>query len=232
MVLAGGFGTRLRKAVPHHPKPLALVNGRPFLGYLLEQWQSIGIRSFIFLLHHQADKIISFLESGESGLSKESCWDSIVEPYPLGTGGSIANAIRVKSLQKSFLVANADTWLGASMADLFKVPAPSMGVIKVPNTQRFGTVKLDKSGMVAGFAEKKSVRGIGLINAGVYHLTPELFANWNGEAFSLEKYFFPDMAKQRLLSAVPMHGDFIDIGIPDDYHRFCRWIEAGRSFPL
>jgi len=34
------------------------------------------------------------------------------------------------------------------------------------------------------------------------------------------------------LRAIPLKTDFIDIGVPDDYHRFCRWIEAGRQVPL
>ena len=232
LILAGGFGTRLRELIPDRPKPLALISGRPFLGYLLEQWQSVGISNFTFLLHFQADQIIRFLESNQSGLLKESSLTTIVEPDPLGTGGSIANAIRLKSLQEPFLVANADTWVKINIAELSKATPPAIGVIKVSNIQRFGAVNLDESGVVVGFTEKGSTQGLGLINAGVYHLTPELFSDWNGEAFSLEQVLFPDMARQRLLSAVPMHGDFIDIGVPEDYHRFCRWVETGRSFPL
>jgi NDP-sugar pyrophosphorylase family protein len=60
-ILAGGFGTRLRSVVANRPKPLAPVNGRPFMEYLIESWVAAGQREFVFLLHHQADLVIEYL---------------------------------------------------------------------------------------------------------------------------------------------------------------------------
>ena len=56
--------------------------------------------------------------------------------------------------------------------------------------------------------------------------------NWGGQPFSLEGILFPELAGRCALKAVPLQTDFIDIGIPDDYLRFCHWIEAGRKGKL
>ena len=61
LVLAGGFGTRLKSVVNNVPKALAPVGSVPFLQLQIEHWYAQGIREFCFLLHHQADKIFTFL---------------------------------------------------------------------------------------------------------------------------------------------------------------------------
>ena len=53
LVLAGGFGTRLKDAVSDVPKPMAPINGVPLLQLQLDHWIIQGQRSFIFLLYHQ-----------------------------------------------------------------------------------------------------------------------------------------------------------------------------------
>src|SRR3546814_2364400 len=95
LVLAGGFGTRLRSAVPDLPKSLAPVAGRPFLHYQLEHWIAQGIRSFVFLLHHQADMVVSFLNERDGDLLAgcDAAW--LIEREPLDTGGSIAYAVQI-----------------------------------------------------------------------------------------------------------------------------------------
>ena len=61
LVLAGGFGTRLRSLVSDVPKPLAPVEGKPFIVHLIQHWASQGINDFIFLLHYEAEKIEDML---------------------------------------------------------------------------------------------------------------------------------------------------------------------------
>ena len=58
LVLAGGFGTRLKTSIGDVPKALAPIGGIPFLQLQLEHWLSQGVQEFNFLLHHQADQII------------------------------------------------------------------------------------------------------------------------------------------------------------------------------
>jgi NDP-sugar pyrophosphorylase family protein len=93
-------------------------------------------------------------------------------------------------------------------------------------------VQFDNNNCVTAFTEKNTYRMPGWIYAGLCHMHAELFKEWDGRPFSLERDLFPALAKNRSLSAVHLKNDFIDIGVPDEYHRFCRWVEAGRQIPL
>jgi D-glycero-alpha-D-manno-heptose 1-phosphate guanylyltransferase len=94
LVLAGGFGTRLKIAIADVPKALAPVEEMPFLHLQLEHWVSHGLREFTFLLHHQADQIIAFLQAQKGGLLKDSQVEWLIEPVPLDTRGAIAHAFQ------------------------------------------------------------------------------------------------------------------------------------------
>ena len=112
MVLAGGFGTRLQTAVADVPKALAPIGDVPFLQLQLDHWLAQGLRGFTFLLHHQADQIIAFLQAHRFGLLKDCQVNWLIEPVPMDTGGAIAHAVKTLDLKDEFLVTNADTWLG------------------------------------------------------------------------------------------------------------------------
>ena len=232
LVLAGGFGTRLKPVVDNLPKALAPVGGVPFLHMQLEHWIDQGAREFSFLLHHQADPIISFIESQKSELLNGCYVDWIVEPAPMDTGGAIANAVRELGLRGDFLVVNADTWLGTGVAELSRSTSPSMAVVNLPNVGRYGQVAFDQDLYATQFIEKGETLLCGWINAGLFHLNAGLFDQWDGQPFSLERELFVELVKNRKLKTVPLETDFLDIGVPEDYHRFCRWIENGRKMPL
>lgn len=232
LVLAGGFGTRLRAAVKDIPKALAPVGDEPFLRLQLERWRSQGVTEFCFLLHHQADQLISFIVAEQAGLLSNCHVDWLVESSPLDTGGAVANAIRELQLKGDFLVANADTWLGAGLSELIRNPSPAMTVVKRQDVGRYGQVQFDESFVITRFIEKGEISEPGWINAGAFRLSAELFDNWDGRPFSLERRLFADLVRARQLKAVPLQTDFIDIGIPEDYRRFCRWVSDGCKTPL
>jgi NDP-sugar pyrophosphorylase family protein len=155
LVLAGGFGTRLRTTVSDVPKPLAPVNCRPYLGYLVDSWQQQGMDSMIFLLHHQAEMIEDFLRSVWKTGAQNGCrWQTLVEPRPMGTGGAVAYAVRQLAIQGEFLVANADTWLGTGMGEVMRVESPALATVEVENTERYGKV-LARGNKIEFFKEKQ-----------------------------------------------------------------------------
>ncbi len=232
LVLAGGLGTRLKAAVADVPKALAPVGGLPFLQVQIEQWRAQGLREFTFLLHHQADQIIAFLKAQQTVLLKNCSVDWVIEQTLLDTGGAVAHAVRTLKIKDNFLMTNADTWLGGGISELMKATSPSMAVVSLSNVSRYGQVYFDQDFCVTAFVEKKDLSQAGWINAGLYQLDAGLFKNWDGRSFSLERKLFVELVQGHSLQAIPLNNDFIDIGVPDDYHRFCRWIEAGRQVPL
>jgi D-glycero-alpha-D-manno-heptose 1-phosphate guanylyltransferase len=233
LVLAGGFGSRLKSLVSNVPKPLAPVCGKPFLMYLLENLYALGAREFVFLLHYEADSIKRMIEEVMNNDDLDGVKIiSLVEDMPLGTGGSIMNAINVLNIDESFMVVNADTWLGSGFKQLSLSSPNSIAAVSVEDCSRYGAlVVID--GKIERFLEKKSSYGSGLINAGLYHLSPDIFNQIRDDtSFSLETDIFPSVVDRGMLSAIEINTDFIDIGVPEDYLRFCRWIESGKENEL
>jgi NDP-sugar pyrophosphorylase family protein len=232
LVLAGGFGTRLKAVITDVPKALAPIDDVPFLQLQLEHWLAQGLREFTFLLYYQADQIIAFLQAQKGGLLKDCQVDWLIEPAPMDTGGAIAHAVKTLHLKDHFLMTNADTWLGRGIHEMMQSPAPAMAVVNLADVSRYGQVHFDHAQRISAFTEKNVQSITGWINAGLCHLDAELFKNWDGQPFSLERELFATLVKNRRLTAVPLQTDFIDIGVPADYHRFCRWVAAGRHNPL
>ncbi|HAG08397.1 MAG TPA: hypothetical protein DCK87_02345 [Desulfotomaculum sp.] len=86
VILAGGFGTRLRPVVQDLPKPMAPVNGKPFLEYLTINLKKMGFSRFIFCVHYLAKKLKEYFGDGSGyGITIEYS----VEEKPLGTGGAL-----------------------------------------------------------------------------------------------------------------------------------------------
>lgn len=232
LVLAGGSGSRLKSVLPDTPKALAPVGGVPFLALQLENWIDQGISSFVFLLHHQSDQILSFLDSVKHGLLNGCEVRSVIEPSPMDTGGAVAFAVRELGLTDDFLMTNADTWLGSGISQLTTSISPTIAAIYLNDTSRYGQVQFDHRFAVTAFGEKRASGVPGWINGGLCRLHPNLFEGWDGMRFSLEMEMFPRLVQQGQLNVAPIESDFIDIGVPEDYQRFCSWVAAGREGKL
>jgi len=231
-VLAGGFGSRLESVLDGSPKPLAPVNGKPFLYLQIEQWIMQGCVSFIFLLHHRADAIIKFLDNEKYKLLKGCQVKFVIEPEPMGTGGAVSYALKQLALKGDFLLTNADTWLGLSLDKIMKAVSPAMLVVKVDDVGRYGEVLFDQNNLITAFTEKGVRHNPGWINTGICRMNTSYFEGWNFEPFSIEQTIYQHLVRERCLRAVPVEADFIDIGVPKDYIRFCRWIESEKRMRL
>lgn len=224
LVLAGGFGTRLKTVLNNTPKSLAPVGDKTFLYFLLKRWTSDNYNSITFLLHYEADQIKKYV----NGLKKEAWLNGvdinyIEESTPLGTGGSIANAIKELKINDPFIVTNSDTWLFESFKGIEESHSNCIGLTKVDDATRFGSVGV-QDGLITSFHEKSETalnKEKILINAGVYFLHPSAFFNNSKINFSIEKDVFPRLAFSKDLKPYFLNGSIIDIGIPEDYKRFC-----------
>jgi D-glycero-alpha-D-manno-heptose 1-phosphate guanylyltransferase len=217
IILAGGFGTRLRQIVPDLPKPMAPIRGRPFLEILLSSLATRGFSRIILSLGFMAEKIIEHFGQEFSGIQLVY----VIEDTPLGTGGAVRLAME-QGLENHIFVFNGDTYLDLEVTDIEQHWQHQRSAIivgrEVADTARYGRLLVD-NGKIRGFAEK-GLAGRGLINAGCYVLN-------NGQlndfplytAFSLETDYFAKIVKDCPLDLFITAGDFIDIGIPADYAR-------------
>lgn len=218
IVLAGGFGTRLRQIVSDVPKPMAPIAGRPFLEILLGSLASKGFHRVTLSLGFMADMIRSHFGAHFLGMDL----NYVVENHPLGTGGGVRLAMEQVEADHVF-VFNGDTFLdlevGAVEAQWQKNRCPIIIAREVPDTARYGRLRVAEDNKVAGFAEKE-IAGPGLINAGCYVLYRGQLDKYElYSAFSLELDYFSTAIKQNQFDLFVTSGHFIDIGIPDDYVR-------------
>ena len=224
LVLAGGFGTRLKKIVPNVPKPLAPISDKPFLYYFLKNWERQGVNNFTFLLHYNSHMIEDYITKEYKKNSINTNFNFIVEETPLGTAGAIKNAIKKNKINGDFLVSNADTWIENSLEQILKVGAPSIAVIFSHTNQRYGSVKIHENRIVS-FGEKDENSQSNFINAGIYHLHSNYFENIKDGFVSLETDFFPKFLKLNLVRPIFLETKFVDIGIPKDYLKFVNFIK-------
>ena len=218
VVLAGGFGTRLKDVLNGSPKPLANVNGRPFISYILKKWIEKGYRNFIFSLHYQALEIVNYLKNDPS--FNECHFEFIIEPVAYGTGGAISYINSIIELPEKFIVINADTWVESDFESLDKFDQNVMMLVSINDSSRYGFVEIDENNLIVKFSEK-STSTSGLINCGIYKLEKSLFQNWKGNNFSLEKDLFPELIAAKTILGNVIISRFIDIGVPEDYYKFC-----------
>ena len=220
IILAGGFGTRLRPAISDLPKSMADINGRPFLEYLLDRLIQFGVDRVILSVGYMHEHI-----SGHFGSSYRNLQISYaVEEKPLGTGGGIRLAME-QAQSDNVLVLNGDTLF---MIDLFEFcqfhdehhSSFSLALRQVDDTGRYGAVRIDEKQRITGFAEKQSSTGPGYINAGVYLVSKKDFLNQTlPEIFSLEKDFLGKEYLNKNFYGFIFSDYFIDIGIPEDYNK-------------
>ncbi len=217
VVLAGGVGSRLRSVVSDRPKVLASIHGRPFLAYLLDVLQDAGISEVVLCTGYMAGLVEETF--GSTFGRMRVCYSQ--ELTPLGTGGALRAAMTGIETE-SALVMNGDSFCEVdlqAMAAAHHVRKAEATILltEVPDTQRFGRVRIDGDGRLLAFEEKGAHSGPGWINAGVYLIERRLVETIpEKRAVSLEKEVFPAWIGHGLYGH-PVRGRFLDIGTPQSF---------------
>lgn len=229
VILAGGFGTRLRAVVSDRQKTVAEVNGRPFLHYLLDQLVSAGCRQAILCTGYMAGNVQELLGSTHGDMSLAYS----VEQEPLGTGGALRLALPLLT-SDPVLALNGDSYCDVDLKQFARhhseQQAPASLVLKnVNDISRYGAVDMTANGDVTRFEEKGTRQGNGLINAGIYLLSRQIIASMpEGTPLSLEREIFPGLIGNGL-QGFACNGKFIDIGVPEDYHAAADFFKLQQS---
>ena len=227
IILAGGFGTRLKEVVSDVPKPMAPINDEPFLNYLLNYLTHFNIQRIVLSTGYLHEKI----EEYYNNLMLPRNWNGAEiifshENEPLGTGGAIRLATE-KCEQQEVLVINGDSFFNININHFYKQHIESnsqhsLALREVANAARYGTVIVDDvSRSITNFKEKNGEEKKGLINGGIYILNRNLYRSSTPQQknFSIEKDFFEKQLFRQHISGFEFDGYFIDIGIPEDYDR-------------
>ena len=139
IVLAGGLGTRLRSVVKEIPKCLAPVNGRPFLGYLLDWLVSQEVNHVVFSVGYLREQVIDYVKSNQWSFT----YDFAVEEEPLGTGGGIRLALG-KCHESQVFVVNGDTFYPVDLKSIPFTFAITLALKPMKDFDRYGSVSVSE----------------------------------------------------------------------------------------
>ena len=223
IILAGGLGTRLRDAVPDVPKPMAPVNGRPFLEHQIDYWIGQGIDHFILSVGYRREVIMEHFGT----YYRNARIEYAVETTPLGTGGGLLLAVDRLGDPKTFLLLNGDTFFEVRLNELVGFHNRSqsdwtVSLFSTSDTGRYMGLDVDAEHRIVAL-RSEGVQPRWLANGGVYLVKPEFLnaSAWKrGIRFSLEEDIMPALLKDGArFYGHECGGRFIDIGVPEDYVR-------------
>ena len=221
VIMAGGFGTRLRPLTCNIPKPMVPMVNKPMMELIVELLKSHGITDIVATLFYQPDIITSYFGTGtEFGVSMQYR----KAEADFGTAGSVRNA--KDFLDERFIIISGDvlTDFDLTAAIRFheeKKAKATLLLTRVSDPLQFGVVLTRDDGRINRFLEKPSWGEVfsDTINTGIYILEPEVLDMVPAkEEFDFSKNLFPAMLDQDLgLYGYVAEGYWRDIGNLNEY---------------
>jgi len=218
MVLAAGFGTRMRPLTDRLPKPLVRVAGKTLLDHVLDRLADAGVERAVVNVHHFAEQIIDHLESRRQPRSVTSDERGLL----LDTGGGVLKALPELGAAPFFLI-NADTiWIDgvkpnlARLAEAFDAASMDALLLLAPTAGSVGYAGRGDFSMASdGRLRKRAEREVApFVYAGAAILTPALFAGSPAGAFSLTR-LFEHAAEAGRLHGLRLEGLWMHVGTPE-----------------
>jgi mannose-1-phosphate guanylyltransferase len=223
LILAGGFGTRLRPLSCTRPKTLFPIVNKPLLQWIYERLSNSDIHEAILAVNGITAFYIKNQRVPKHGLRIKYSIDP--PKKPLGTGGPIKNAEKLVGDSEPFLVLNGDIFAELSYTKILEAHKKSkalatIALCEVEDPTRYGVAELAEKGRIKRFIEKpaKGTAPTNLINAGIYVLSPEIFSYIpKGKPVSMEREIFPQLVEESKLYGHIINGLWMDIGKPEEY---------------
>jgi len=222
VVMAGGFGTRIRPLSANRPKPMLPVVNRPILERVLTHLASFGMREAVLLTYYDPDKIRAAFGDGKR-LGMRLHYNNADQDY--GTAGAVAHGADLVPAE-DYLVMSGDVICDFDLAALItahqqRAATVTIGLTRVANPLQFGIVIIDGECRVRRFLEKPTWGEVfsDTVNTGIYVLQGSALAQVpRNEPCDFSRELFP-----RLLAAgAPLYGHVMrgywrDIGDPESY---------------
>ncbi len=217
VIMAGGYGMRLRPVTEHTPKPMLKVAGRPILFILLDQLISEGVDDVYVTLNYMGDVIASAIDHVARYRGRVH---PVFEDEVLGTAGSLS--LLPLRPTAPFVVLNADLVTNVSISEMFRYHVVERNIATIAmkrevHTIDYGVADLEGS-KVSRIREKPSTTYF--LNTGVYILDPTVL----DFVTSGQQVDMPDIINRLIddgqrVGSFPVHEYWIDIGDHDQYAR-------------
>ena len=228
ILLVGGKGTRLAPLTNVTPKPMLKVAGKPVTEHQIVKAREAGIREIVLATSYLAEVFEPYFGDGSHlGISITYA----VEDSPLGTGGAIANASRLLTIQEdeSILIFNGDVLSAHDLESQINLHEQSkadvtLHLTEVDDARAYGCVPLDSQGRVLEFLEKMENPKAKTINAGCYIFHERAIREIPTQTVvSVERDTFPKLLQDKF--AIYGYCDqkyWIDMGTPQSFLRASR----------
>ena len=208
MILAAGYGKRLRPLTDHTPKPLLTIGGKPMIVHHLEKLAEAGIKEVVIDLGHLGSKIPEFLGNGSTwGVSIEYSDEG---PDPLETGGGMTKALPLLG-DETFLLVNGDVWSDLDFSTIPKTldsnDQAMLFLVKRPDWRARGDFELQ------GDRVRES-ENPGLLYAGIALYHPSILEGATVEKFSIVPRLKHAIQKDRVAGRL-INGEWDDVGTPE-----------------
>jgi mannose-1-phosphate guanylyltransferase len=220
ILLAAGFGTRLRPLTDTVPKCLVLIHGKPLLQIWLESLARTEIQCMIINTHYLPEQVEHFVNNSDFRNNVTLAY----EPVLLGTAGTLLNNINFFEGEDGMLI-HADNYCLADMQEFINAHRQrpkhclmTMMTFRTNTPSSCGIVELDAKRVVTGFYEKAASPPGNLANGAVYILSKELL-----DFIRLEKNDSSDFSTEIIpllmgrIYAYETDKTFLDIGTPEAY---------------
>ncbi len=221
VIMAGGFGTRLRPLTCNTPKPMAPVMNKPMMHHIVELLKKHGISEMISTLYYSPEAITNYFGDG-SRLGVKMSYVKAEADY--GTAGSVRNA--TKGIDERILVISGDVLTDFDLSAAIryheaKKAKATIVLTHATNPLAFGVVITAEDGKITRFLEKPSWGEVfsDTINTGIYILEPDVMELIPyREEFDFSKNLFPHLLRNDLgLYGYIADGYWRDIGNLNEY---------------
>jgi D-glycero-alpha-D-manno-heptose 1-phosphate guanylyltransferase len=224
IILAGGLGTRLRSVVADVPKPMARVNGKPFLWHLIRYWENQGIEHFVISIGYKGDVIKEYFNDsfGKARI------DYVSEEFALGTGGALLACLSEHPQNEAIILLNGDSYFPVDLRALSQSAINQnadwcLSLFKTTEKNRYLLLQIDAKGNLIREKDNDAINNnenIAYANGGVYWLNPMSLIVQENFSFplSLENELLENQIRSgKKIVGFQSDSPFIDIGLPADF---------------
>ena len=207
VILAGGKGTRIKKFLKDNPKPLANINDKPFISYLLNHYSKFNFEKIFILAGYKGNKIVKRYHKKFFNLTEI---EVINEKKALDTGGALSNLKNKKV--NDFLLINGDSiFMIDNFFDLKKNTIYLTNNSNYRSNSKLNGLNIDSNQNII-FSKKSNY-----MNAGVYFLKKNFLNLIPSKKVSLEDKILPKLINKKKLKGVISNNFFFDIGTPNNF---------------
>lgn len=224
VIMAGGFGTRLRPLTMAIPKPMVQILNVPMMEHIVNLLKKSEITDIISVLYFHPDKITSYFEDGSKfGINM----NYVLANADYGTAGAVRNAYEHLKNER-FIIISGDVLTDFDIAKAIKFHEEKQSkatilLTRVPSPLQFGIVMTDEESRITRFLEKPSWGQVfsDTINTGIYILEPEVLEMIPyQEEYDFSKDLFPRMLSKKMpLYGYIADGYWRDIGNLNEYQK-------------